>query len=49
MKKNKLLIQIPLNKQITVQGVPKPMSQNSPGYFPPLIKQKKFLSTWVQK
>ena len=25
------------------------MSQTSPGYSPPLIKQKTFLSTWVQK
>jgi hypothetical protein len=25
------------------------MSQTSPGYSPALIKQKKFLSTWVQK
>ena len=32
-----------------IQGVPKPMSQTSPGYSPPLIKQKKFLSTWVQE
>ena len=29
--------------------VPKPMSQTSPGYSPPLIKQKKILSAWVQK
>ena len=34
---------------IRCTGVPKPMSQTSPGYSPPLIKQKKFLSTWVQK
>jgi len=25
---------------VKIQGVPKPMSQTSPGYSPPLIKQK---------
>jgi len=27
-------------KEMYLQGVPKPMSQTSPGYSPPLIKQK---------
>ena len=34
---------------VNIQNVPKPMSQTTPGYSPPLIKQKKFLSTWDQK